>query len=243
MRERVCCAAARLRESRACVRACVRVLIVYNGDNDNDNDNTAPWHDCLTQPAKELTIDTLDTKDLMLLHQLIFNYKSKLLDMLSEEIEKNEDKDWSQEEQLFEVLDMLGPPPSKAERKPRGALRMTVLYAVVLLCTHAIARAGACAFIMQSNSRPYHSCGHPKSRDMSPRRRTRPRSASGSCSPASSFTSSRTLRYLSPHGGFSSSLGIRRLLTPARCSIGHETSQIGPTRRYYNRSRTRIARL
>ena len=126
----------------ACVRVCSHRV---QWRQPHDNDNTAPWHDCLTQPAKELTIDTLDTKDLMLLHQLIFNYKSKLLDMLSEEIEKNEDKDWSQEEQLFEVLDMLGPPPSKAERKPRGALRMTVLSAVVLLCTHAIARAGACA--------------------------------------------------------------------------------------------------
>jgi hypothetical protein len=52
---------------------------------------------------------------LELIHQLLYNYKDKLLECVSEEVSKYRDQDFAEEETLFQTLDELGAP----KRKPR----------------------------------------------------------------------------------------------------------------------------
>ena len=55
----------------------------------------------------------MKTKDLELLHQLLYNYKDKLLALMAIEIAKDQESEFTEEEQLFQILDELGAPKRK----------------------------------------------------------------------------------------------------------------------------------
>jgi hypothetical protein len=83
------------------------------------------WTENETVPAdrsiSEIIIneDQLKVEDLVLLHQLLANYRPKLLELLQNEMGKSRDKSWTEEELLFQTLDVLGPPPKgKVVKKP-----------------------------------------------------------------------------------------------------------------------------
>lgn len=69
----------------------------------------------MSQDIKKLTFTGLKPKDLELIHQLLYNYKDKILSLLSVEVSKNREKEFTTEELLFQILDEIGPP----KRKPR----------------------------------------------------------------------------------------------------------------------------
>ena len=53
-----------------------------------------------------------------MVHQLLYNYRDKLLALLSDEVTKHRDKEFLEEETLFQILDELGPPKRKI--RPRA---------------------------------------------------------------------------------------------------------------------------
>ena len=71
---------------------------------------------------KPLEIDEVPAKDLLLIHQLVYNYKNKLLDQMQTELTKFPEKEFQEEELFFQILDELGPPLSQSSSRKANLL-------------------------------------------------------------------------------------------------------------------------